>query len=626
MRYSIVWLAGFFIFSFPGLQAQDNPDRNIVLQDKTQSFRFMKGKGANPVEIRESYTNVYRCNDYRGTVLFNEMYNDKESIDEVQVKVSERRRRDILPKYDYYSIENIFYSDARVCYLELPLEKKSATSEVSLEKTYADPRYFTSVYFNENNFTENKTVSFYIPRWMNVELKEYNFEGYHIKRSKSYDEKHDEDVITYSMKAMEKEKREPYAPGASYFLPHILVLCKEAKLEKGTVTYFKTVADQYQWYKTLTPEATPVAAAVADKAKELSNNLNSETEKVAAIFNWIQHNIHYLAFEDGIAGFKPAPAAEVFNKKYGDCKGMANLTKNMLAAIGLDARLCWIGTNHIAYDYSTPSLSVDNHMICAWFYKGNKYFLDATETNIGVNEYAERIQNRQVLIEDGEQYILERVPATAPVQNLQREKVSLTVDAQSNLKGTVSLLYKGESRSGLLSNIQQVKKEKLDKVLTNYLSDGNNDYTVSNLVTSDLYGRDSLLKIDYNFYFKNGASAFGNEIYVDVDYRKELANLLIDTAKRRTDRMLDHKMQLVTEVELAVPEGYKCSQLPAAAKWQHPLADISISYKQQNDKVIYKKEITVKQVRLEKEQFASWNKMITALLEQYKEQLVFSKQ
>ncbi|MEI9945443.1 MAG: hypothetical protein WDN26_14655 [Chitinophagaceae bacterium] len=41
---------------------------------------------------------------------------------------------------------------------------------------------------------------------------------------------------------------------------------------------------------------------------------------------------------------------------------------------------------------------------------GKKYFLDATETNIGFDEYAERIQGRQVLIENGDSYMLERVP------------------------------------------------------------------------------------------------------------------------------------------------------------------------------------------------------------------------
>ena len=49
---------------------------------------------------------------------------------------------------------------------------------------------------------------------------------------------------------------------------------------------------------------------------------------------------------------------------------MANLLTCMLRSIHLDARRCWIGTKHIAYDYSTPSLSVDNHMICAWMNKG----------------------------------------------------------------------------------------------------------------------------------------------------------------------------------------------------------------------------------------------------------------
>jgi hypothetical protein len=47
-------------------------------------------------------------------------------------------------------------------YLTVPLEKKGMRSEVSLVKTYKDPRYFCTVYFTENYFTENKTVSFTI--------------------------------------------------------------------------------------------------------------------------------------------------------------------------------------------------------------------------------------------------------------------------------------------------------------------------------------------------------------------------------------------------------------------------------------------------------------------------------
>lgn len=136
------------------------------------------------------------------------------------------------------------------------------------------------------------------------------------------------------------------------------------------------------------------------KADEITQGKSTAIEKVKAIYYWVQDNVRYIAFEDGLAGFKPEKAQEVLRRKYGDCKGMANLTKELLKASGFDSRLCWIGTHHIAYDYSTPSLAVDNHMICAVVLNGRRYFLDATEKYIPLNEYAERIQARQVLIED----------------------------------------------------------------------------------------------------------------------------------------------------------------------------------------------------------------------------------
>ena len=171
-------------------------------------------------------------------------------------------------------------------------------------------------------------------------------------------------------------------------------MCKSAEVNGNKLVYFNTVADQYKWYRQLVRDIGDDKTVLEQKAKELTVGISGDIEKIKAIFNWVQHNIRYIAFEDGIAGFRPAKADVVLNKKYGDCKGMANLTRGLLQALGYDARLCWIGTNHVAYDYSTPSMAVDNHMICALFFRGKKYFLDATETNIGFNEYAERIQGR----------------------------------------------------------------------------------------------------------------------------------------------------------------------------------------------------------------------------------------
>ena len=157
--------------------------------------------------------------------MFSEMYNENETIEDVEPRVDDKKAKWISPSYEYYSAENIFYSDAKVCYFQLPLEKKGSHSSVSLTKIYKDPRYFTTVYFNENYFTESKSVVLTIPRWMKVEIKEYNFNNYDIKKSISYDVRADADIVTYSIKNMPALKVKPTAPGRFSFISLIWLSC-----------------------------------------------------------------------------------------------------------------------------------------------------------------------------------------------------------------------------------------------------------------------------------------------------------------------------------------------------------------------------------------------------------------
>jgi hypothetical protein len=296
-----------------------------------------------------------------------------------------------------------------------------------------------------------------------------------------------------------------------------------------------------------------------------------------------------------------------------------------LKALGFDARLCWIGTNHIAYDYSTPSMAVDNHMICALFFRGKKYFLDATETNIGFGEYAERIQGRQVLIENGDSYLLERIPSVIPEQNTQAEKNVLSLDASGNLKGVINISYKGESRSDLLSRIQSTKKDNLQNSLINYLSENNSQYQVNDLKTSKLEVADSVLTINYNVLFKGAASSFDKEVYIEPDFRKEMDGVTIEE-KRKSDVMLPFRMNIITEESITVPAGYKISQLPANKEWNHPNIFVAISYLRKGDKIEYKKQVRIPDILLKKKSFADWNRIIKELGNQYREQIILEKQ
>jgi hypothetical protein len=100
------------------------------------------------------------------------------------------------------------------------------------------------------------------------------------------------------------------------------------------------------------------------------------------------------------------------------------------------------------------------------------FFLDATEKYIGLGEYAERIQGRQVLIEDGSHYILDTIPTASFEQNTITKKSMLRIDS-SNITGSVSLNAQGESKEYLHFGVNSIASDKRQVTLQNYLS-GNN--------------------------------------------------------------------------------------------------------------------------------------------------------
>ena len=387
--------------------------------------------------------------------------------------------------------------------------------------------------------------------------------------------------------------------------------------------YFGTIADQYAWYRQLVSNIGSDQAIVKAKAQEITAGFTNDPDKIKAVFYWMQNNIRYVAFEDGIAGFRPDKADEVIRKKYGDCKGMANATKELLKSLGYDARLCWIGTNHIAYDYSTPSLSVDNHMICALKFQGKFYFLDATETYLGFNEYAERIQGRQCLIEDSDKYILTNVPSTTYRQNADEEKRVLSVN-RMDLKGTATHEWRGEEKEYILTQLNNTKKDKSQESFIRYLSNNNKDYVLTDFKTSDVNNLNQNLTASYSIDHRNAVSSFGKDYYVDLDFGKELSDYTFDTAKRDLDYWFPYKTNISRETQLNVPAGYAISSLPPNVEIKNDNYEFTMTYTQTAGKLIYEKNLIIKNIKLAKSQFAQWNSDIEKLVAAYNEQIVLS--
>ncbi|MCB0452103.1 MAG: hypothetical protein KDC94_04285 [Aequorivita sp.] len=598
------------------------PNDDLVLLESKDYVTFDLNNDTHQVsvkhQINEELLNISSRTDIQKHIF----YDGQSEITNFGLKYRNNKTAYFKVNDEAYTVEEYFFNDARVKYASVDFPVQGYKYYFEATKNIFDIKYFTSLYFTDSYPINKKQITLVVPKWLNLEIKEMNFEGFQISKTSTFDEKQNADIITYSVSGLDAVYKEEQSPGPSYIYPHLLILAKSYTDGGERFTLFNETKDLYNWYKSLVDSMADDPSAIKEKVAELTANAKTDEEKIKNIYYWIQDNIRYIAFEDGLAGFKPDECQNVFKKRYGDCKGMANLTKQMLIEAGFDARLTWLGTKHIAYDYSTPSLSVDNHMICTVFYDGKKIFLDGTEKFNPFGEYAERIQGKQVMIENGESYILETVPVVAPEKNKETHVFNAKINNNA-LEGNVSLTYSGESRASFLYVFNNLRTEMKNEALEYYLKRADRNMMVDNIETSDLENRDDQLSIDFNLKQDNAVSSFDDEIYINLDYNQEYGKWLFN--ERNTDYEFAHKEYLSSEINLELPEGYKITELPKGIDVNTKNYKIFVDFELTDNVLHYKKVFVMKDAVVKKSNFKEWNETIKNLQSIYNQQIILVK-
>ncbi len=595
-------------------------DEDIIILSKEISIRFQKNRKTNLVEVIQDET-TQLMGISRSARTQHAVFYDSES--EVALfELKDRRGKKVMSRINDEVIkrDDIFHADYRVKYSNVSFPLQGYQYHIKTQKKYNDIKYFTNEYFIDTYRIQKGTITIYIPEWLQIDFIDFNFDGYNIVKEENKTEQGRK--ITYTLNEIPPQSKEEQTPGPSYMYPHILVQAKSFKNKNEDVTLFNHVSDLYVWYNGLIESVEIDHTAYEGKVAEILEGAISDEEKIKRIYYWVQDNIRYIAFEDGIAGFKPDSPQNVFNKLYGDCKGMANLMTEMLQYCEIDARRTWIGTNSIAYDYSIPSLAVDNHAICTVTLDGKEYYLDATEEYIAVEDYAERIQGRQVLIENGETFEIKEVPSFDYQRNLNVVETSLAING-SMLEGTIDLEYNGESKVRLLRSYHQMYNQYKEEAKKQLVIQDDNNIEVKEVEASDFGDREGPLTLSSSVAIENRVSQFGNEIYLDWDIYKELNEYDIDTS-RVLDYHFSRKIYRLNKYTYKTPEGYKLKDFPSNYNLKNEEFEIKVELSQEdgNDQIQIVKSIIIPKAKISVKNIKAWNKAMEELKEQFYEQSI----
>ena len=599
----------------------DYPKDEAVILNSTTEISFDASGNGNVYALEKTSEEIMslRMSAHISRFVF---YNSYSEITNSRLEDKKGRRIIHSPVCGNYEQDDLFHSDVKVCSYSNKLDLIGDILHFEYTKKYSDLKYLSRQYFTEPMPVQNRTITLLIPDWLESDILLVNEENYQIEKTSEKLPNKGLTKITYHAVNLKGYKAENNSLGMQRSYPHLLILNKKVNLDKSNQDLLSDMNDKYAWYKKLINGLDADYSEIEPLVKELTAGAETDLQKVERIFYWVQDNIKYLAFEDGIAAFRPDEAHLVLAKRYGDCKGMANLTKAMLKEAGFDARLSWLGTNSINYDYSLPTLAVDNHQICTVFLDGKTYFLDPTEKFVGISSLAERIQGKPVMIENGDHCLLDTIPVLPSEHNQEQYKITFSLD-EDRLTGIYHARYDGNSMLDLFRYLNSNEKSKEVELLEDYLDRGRKNINFSSLTYENLYKRSVPFSIDANLEVESSINAFSDELYIELDPYKEF-NFFSIEEERVDDFYIGEKIDLAAEISLQIPAGYQIKHLPDELSLSTDYYTMKCAYELVGKEIKYVKTFRFYKSIIPVEEFEDWNSAIKRLNQFYEDQIILS--
>ena len=517
----------------------------------------------------------------------------------------------------------VFYSDQEAKYFTFPAVTEGAITNLNYTEIIKDPHFLGMFRFGSYVPTKSVQLSIEFPKNVNIGYIEFNTENIGLDFKKQ--ELNDSNKYIWTVDNLKGFEGEADSESSLYYVPHIIVYIKSYEEDGKTHNVLNDTKDLYSWYASLVDQIDNTDLnKVYSIADNVTKSLKTNREKAEAIFNWVQGNINYVAFEDGLGGFIPRSAASVCSKRYGDCKDMANLLFEMLNHVGVTSYRTWIGTRDRHYSYlDVPTPIVDNHMINTVVIENDTIFLDATDSFVPFGMPSAFTQTKEALIGINDStYKIVKVPAQKPEQSVSIIKSHMTLEDET-LKVSEQRDLTGYDKVDFITDFLYKKEDRTDEEFLNTtLALGNNKTKYTNFSKQNFDNKNTPLILNYDLNIENYTKTIGNKSYINMNIDRTLSQSSIDLKDRKYSKKIDFKFKKEFTSTLSVPEGYKINYLPEALSFDNPNYGYSISYTTNGNEIIQHKSIYINTLSIQNNEFESWNEFIKSLIKAYKKSII----
>jgi hypothetical protein len=385
------------------------------------------------------------------TALFYDKLNQIESfelevIDPATKKTLEKAKLRDMEDAAVYSYSSIFDDDRRKYY---ELKTAKFPIEVTIKTvTKSKSNFFIPTWIpvsRANQKLQESSLTVVYPEHLGIRYKELNLLG-----TKEEFQSGDERVIIW------KEKDLPVqAPDFDNKLDHRVLLAPVSFALENFVGKMDDWSGLAAWQYELNKGRGVLTPDFESKVREMVAHTDDPYEKTKILYDYLQKNFRYVSIQLGIGGWQTMTAKEVISSSYGDCKGLTNLMKSMLEAVGISSYPALVRAGVDAEDIVTDLPSQQfNHVILQVPMPNslNPVWLECTSSLLPAGYLGDFTKNRNVLVTTPTGGYLTKTPMyDNPEWNRIKAIHEFKIDPQGNAELSSKVEMEGNIAEKMLS-------------------------------------------------------------------------------------------------------------------------------------------------------------------------------
>jgi len=308
------------------------------------------------------------------------------------------------------------------------------------------------------------------------------------------------------------------------------------------LTTFQSWEEVGQWYATLQKDRIVPDEKIKLKAEELTRGLQSDQDKVKALYEYVAKNFRYVSLSLGQGRYQPHLAADVMVNEYGDCKDKHTLLAAMLASAGLRGYAVLMNSSR-NLDADVPSPGQFDHVITAIPLGSETLWADTTAEVAPAGLLAPPLRNKKALmIPTAGPAHLETTPAAPPFLSSELITTEGTVDDLGKISAHTRMVLRGDAELYMRIIFRRTPRSNwkdLSRVLTLV---GGLSGEITDIKTTDVTDLSKPFEIEFNVSQHDFFDQSSKKFKIELPF-----------PQLRMPELTDRKAASTKPIELGVP-------------------------------------------------------------------------